>query len=113
MTPGKTRKEALSVLRATRRMMISSSWNRKLKRQDLPTRRRAADALLNIGSAIDTIELAELESIANAMASNEQAIQSGLATLRRSIERSARVGTVLNAVEKLLALGARISPLLI
>lgn len=113
MTPGKTRKEALSVLRATRRMMIGSSWSRKLKRQDLPARRRAADALLNIGSAIDTIELAELESIAGAMEGNEAAIRSGLDSLRKSIEGTAKVASVLGAVEKLLALGHRISPLLI
>ncbi len=113
MTPGKTRQESLSVLRATRRKMISSAWTRKLKREDLATKQRAANALLNIGSAIDTIELAELESIVNAMEGNEQAIESGIETLRGAIEDLQSVGTVLGAVEQLLALGGRIAPLLI
>jgi hypothetical protein len=93
--------------------MISSAWTRKLRRQDLPTRRRAANALLNIGSAIDTIELAELESIANAMRGNEREIERGIEKLRAAIDAMRSVGGVLNAAEKLLALGARITPLLI
>ena len=93
--------------------MISSAWHRKLKRQDKPTRRRAADALLNIGSAIDTIENARLESIANAMEGNEAAIQKGIVKLRKSIETMSSVKGVLGAVEQLMALGARIAPLLI
>ncbi len=113
MTPGVTRKKALSVLRATRRQMISSAWTRKLKNQDIETRRRAAVALLNIGSAIDIIELAELESIANAMRDNEEEIERGIDKLRSVIESMKQVGAVLNAVEQLLALGSRIAPLLI
>jgi len=113
MTPGETRKKSLSVLRATRRKMISSAWTRKLKRQDIPTRRRAAEDLLNIGSAIDIIELAELESIANAMKDNEKEIERGIDKLRSTTKSMEKVGAVLNAVEQLLALGARIAPLLI
>ena len=113
MTPGKARKESLSVLRATRRQMISSAWTRKLERQGTSTRRRAADALLNIGSAIDTIELAELESIVNAMEGNEKEIEQGISNLRGAIDSMARVETVLTAVESLMKLGSRIAPLLV
>ena len=59
------------------------------------------------------IELADLSSITNAMQNNEQDIKQGIDGLRDAIESLNRVSTVLNAVEKLLALGARIAPLLI
>jgi len=113
MTPGQARKESLRVLRATRREMISSAWTRKLSRQDVPTRRRAAHALLNIGSAIDTIELAELESIASVMEENEQEIERGIDNLRKAVDSMTRVDSVLNALEELLKLGGRIAPLLV
>lgn len=113
MTPGKTRTESLKVLRATRRKMISSAWTRKLKRQDKATRRRAADALLNIGAAIDTIELAKLKSIAIAVEDNEQEIDKGIENLEKAIESMTRVDSVLTAVENLMKLGSRIAPLLV
>ncbi len=113
MTPGQTRKEALRVLRATRREMLTSVWIRGLRSKDLATRRRAADALLNVQSAIDVIEQAELDAISAVVVTHEAAIKRSIEKLDGALQSLNRVTTVLNATEQLLALGARIAPLLI
>jgi len=113
VTPGQARVQSLKVLRRTRRAMMSDEWLESLEGAEPADRARAARALLNVNAAITRIENADLATLRDALEENEAAISAGIERLDRAIGNLHRVKTVLAATEQVLALGARVAPLLV
>ncbi len=97
-TPSEIRNETLKALRLAQRQLDSPEWILAIEEESPAIQREAALQRLNIQRTRIALENETLTQIRDGLVENERALETGRASLERSLRSLDRVKTVLESV---------------
>jgi hypothetical protein len=104
--------DAISALTTARATMLSPEWQASIDAGSAEQRLTASQQLIQIQQTILALSNASLNDIANAMQQNAVALTSATSALKSALADITKVGNVINAASSLVAVIAKIVPLL-
>jgi len=111
MPPDKVLEQTLACLRKTRRRLLSSEWEDEIAGRTPEEKRSAAEALSKVQKALLTLENTELASIRDQLRENENDLTEGTNKLNEALANLQDVKKVIDTVNALLQIAARLAPL--
>lgn len=111
MPPDKVLEQTLACLRETRRKLLSGEWDDALAGRTPEEKRSAADTLSKVQKALLTLENTELATIRDKLRENENDLIQGTNKLNGALANLQDVKKVIETVNELLQIAARLAPL--
>lgn len=111
MPPEKLLEQTLACLRLTRRALLSSEWDNQIAARTPEEKRSAAETLSKVQKALLALENTELAAIRDRLRENENDLISGTNKLNEALANLADVKKVIDTVNALVQIAARVAPL--
>ncbi len=111
MTATELYSETLASLNETRNKLLSPQWQAVLDDGSKQERIDASKQLMHVQAAISSLSNAVLSNIAKEMCDNDAALKDSIAALQEALEHLNKAADVISAVTTLLAIVAKIVPL--
>lgn len=113
MAPKQILNETLKSLREARRKLMSQDWHDAIEGRPPAERRQAALALFNVQEAILVLGNEELANIRDKLKANEADLLKGTKNLNKALQNLKQVKKVLETINAVIKIAARIAPMFI